>query len=138
MLSDHLQTERSAQPSHLDTQMGLKRKYHTHVANWYPVISSAVCRKKKALPSVDQVMTSAAYAVMAYVKYMVTAYISYLTHRLLHTKTHSYMDQHQSLPMFRNLFSLSHTVSEFIRPHQSQIKHDERPTQDPTQNQSTK
>ena len=89
--------------------MGLKRKYHTHVANWYPVMSYEGCRKKKVLPSVDQkavafvqhlVMTSAEYAVMAYVEHMVTAYISYLVSGLLHIKAHSYMDQHQSPPMF--------------------------------------
>ena len=128
MLSDHLRTERPVQPSHLDTRMDLKRKYHTHVANWYPMMSSGGCRKKKALPSVDQkavasvqhlMMTYTEYTVMTYVKHMVTAYISYLTHRLLHTKAHSYMDQHQSPPIFRNLFSISHVVSESVRPHQS-------------------
>ena len=97
MLSDHLRTERPVHLSHLDTRMDLKKKYHTHVANWYPMMASGGCRKKKTLPSVDektvasvqqQMMTYAEYAVMAYVKHMVTAYNSYLAPELLHTKAH--------------------------------------------------
>ena len=88
-------------------------------------MASGGCTKKKTLPSVDekavasvqhQMMT---YAVMAYVKHMVTAYNSYLAPELLHTKAHRYVDQHQSPPMLRNMFSPSPAVSESARPHQS-------------------